>query len=334
MDMMDEPEPRARVWKARFGGFLDRAEDAYLRLLRAFILVLATLLVLYAAFLAVISLYKIVQSPDSVTENVATVTPQEVAAARPSTNQALDTDAPRQPRINPAHRRAYDELLGRYHHLFQTRFEPFRQRGDAQMNRAQFDENFLNVRARLEAIGRGEVNFDADVQDLRSLVDVMTRTAELPETQQKLQRYKDARKVQVCRNVQRTRTNYRTVWNRYSLSCPNWYYDNGCEERRAVREPYTARECSMQFPEGTQSHAALFRAFQDEYFRLLTDRRSASAAEAQAARQAIADGNEQGRRDLWTALLIVGSFLVLMFFFLLIAIERHQRRLAEERSDL
>jgi hypothetical protein len=41
-------------------------------------------------------------------------------------------------------------------------------------------------------------------------------------------------------------------------------------------------------------------------------------------------GIANGHLSLVTALQIAGGFLVLMFFFLLIAIERHQRRIAAE----
>ena len=106
-------------------------------------------------------------------------------------------------------------------------------------------------------------------------------------------------------------------------------------ERQAYQEPYTDRQCSMQLPEGTQSHLDIFRAFQDRYFDLLTQRRSDNAREAQTQRESILEANQSGREGFWTSLLLAGSFLVLMFFFLLIAIERHQRRrVGAERASL
>lgn len=150
-------------------------------------------------------------------------------------------------------------------------------------------------------------------------------------TRQRLQRYKAARKVRVGRRVQRTRTEYRQGWNRYSMDCPDWYYPPyGCSERRAVQVPYTETVYSMQYPEGTQSHSQIFRAFQDRFFTLLNQRRHDSRLKAEMERNDIVLGNIEGRLSLWDALKILGAFLLLMFFFLLIAIERHQRRIATE----
>jgi hypothetical protein len=84
----------------------------------------------------------------------------------------------------------------------------------------------------------------------------------------------------------------------------------------------------MQFPEGTQSHAQIFRAFQDRYFSLLQERREANSSAAEKKRQDIIASISDGKLSLLTALQVLGAFLALMFFFLLIAIERHQRRIS------
>ena len=86
----------------------------------------------------------------------------------------------------------------------------------------------------------------------------------------------------------------------------------------------------MEFPEGTQSHIQIFRAFQDRFFGLLHERRERNRRTAEADRNDILLGIVQGHLSLWDALKILGGFLLLMFFFLLIAIERHQRRMAAQ----
>jgi hypothetical protein len=317
---VDRPPLRTRA-----AAVLDRVEGVYLKLLRAIILAIATLLIGYAIVLAAISLYRIAQSPESVIEKEAAVTPQDLAAAPAAPSAA----AKGEPAANPAHRRAYDQLLSRYHQLFRSKFEPFRQKDDKQLSRAEFDDNFVGTAARLKAATSGEINFDGDVADLRSLVEVMVQAATLPATQKKLTQYQAAKKVQICRSVERTRTTTQRGWDRLSTACPNWFYEPiGCSVTREVQTPYTARECTMKFPEGTQSHTQLFRAYQDRFYALLAERRRANASEAQAKRGGIIEGIAQGKLDLWRALLIAGGFLLLMFFFLLIAIERHQRRIA------
>src|SRR6185436_15850260 len=94
-DLEEAPRPALRE---RLGSALDRAEHVYLRVLRAAILIIATGLILYAAWLGVWSLYKISQSPTSVEEKVATVAPEElVDAEMPAPKARLDG-----PSVDPA----------------------------------------------------------------------------------------------------------------------------------------------------------------------------------------------------------------------------------------
>jgi phage-related minor tail protein len=88
----------------------------------------------------------------------------------------------------------------------------------------------------------------------------------------------------------------------------------------------------MEFPKGTRSHAAIFNAYHQRYNELLGDRREEYAAQAESERQSIIAGKLVGGASIWTALQIAGGFIMLMFFFLLIAIERHQRKQAVSAS--
>ncbi|HEY0027235.1 MAG TPA: hypothetical protein VGC35_05145 [Allosphingosinicella sp.] len=321
--------PRAALGE-RFGSALDRAERIYLKVLRAALLVIATGLLLYAAWLGIWSLYKMSRSPDSVVEQPAVVAPDELTSAEMPVREAA-ADAAAGPKVDPAQQKYYADFAKRYFTLYRTRFEPFRQKEDKQLSRDQFDDAFLDSERRLQAAAKGELNFAEDKADLEALLPVMTEAAGKPQTQGRLQQYKTAKKVRVGRKVQRSRTEYRSGWNSYSTACENWFYSPvGCSERRAVQVPYTETVFAMQFPKGTQTHTQIFRAFQDRFFSLLTERREANRAEAERKRDEIGMGNLMGKLTLWTALQILGGFLVLMFFFLLIAIERHQRRLAAE----
>ena len=318
-----QAESRVQALKDRSARILDRVEAIYLKILRGAILIIATGLIIYAAGLAVYGLYHVTKSPDSVEEEVAKVDANELTSAELTTQPAR---SPGTPRENPAHRRGYGGFLNAYFQLFQRHFEPFRQSSDAPMERAQFNNRFFDIDERIAAIARGQLNYEGDMADLRTLLEVMTAAATLPESRARLQRYRAAQRVEVCENVERTRTTYEASWDPFGTTCPNWMVDMGCASRRPVQSPYTARECSMRFPEGTQSHAQIFRAFQDRYFGLLRERREANAACAQQARLSIVSGIAQGEVDLWFALQVLGAFLILMFFFLLIAIERHQRK--------
>ena len=315
----------------RVGSALQRAEQIYLRVLRAAILIIATGLILYAAWLGATGLWKVFQSPDSVQEQVASVAADELTnAAMPVRPRETETG----PRVNPTQQRYYASFVDRYYDLFRNSFEPFRQNDDRRLNRDEFDDAYIDSQARLQAAASGEIDFAADRADLETLLQVMTEAASKPLTQQRLQRYKNARKVRVGRRVQRTRTEHRQGWNRYSTNCVDGYYPPyGCSERRAVQVPYTETVYSMAYPEGTQSHSQIFRAFQDRYFNLLHQRRAENQAKAQRERNDILVGNADGQISLWDALKILGGFLILMFFFLLIAIERHQRRISVQFQE-
>ncbi|HEX2764632.1 MAG TPA: hypothetical protein VHM92_12425 [Allosphingosinicella sp.] len=317
----------------RFGSTLDRIERIYLKALRAAILFLATGLLLYAAWLGVWSLYKISRSPSSVVEQPATVAPDELTDAEMPVRDASAGGPAAGPKVDPAQQRHYAGFVSRYHALYQTRFEPFRQKEDKPMSRDQFDDAFVKSNERLQAASKGNFNFAEDKADLDRLLAVMTDAAGKPQTQQRLQKYKAARRVSVAKKVQRTRTETREGWDSLSYACAGWYENGGCPTIRTVEVPYVETVRTMEFPPDTQSHTQIFRAFQDRFFALLHDRRDSNRAEAQRKREEITFGKLMGKVTLWTALQIVGGFLVLMFFFLLIAIERHQRRIGGDGTD-
>ena len=324
----DDSEPVAV--KQRASVLLDKVERVYLRVLRAAILVIATLLLLYAAWLAVSSTYKLSQSTDSVSQEEVVVVADDITNAEvPAVKEQRRAGAG--PAANATQAAYYRDFAGRYHGLYRRKFEPYRQQGDKQLALGEFDDSFVNTAERLKAVTAGELSFEDDRADLESLYRVMAEAADKPLTKERLARYRAAKKVPVRKQVQRTRTEYRQGWDSSSTACEDWYETPyGCSVRRAIEVPYTAAVTEMEYPAGTRSHSQIFRAFQERYFKLLAERREASAAKAEDERQSILEGFVDGRMSLMTALQVLGAFVALMFFFLLIAIERHQRRLAGE----
>lgn len=313
--------------KQRLAAAFNRLEAVYLKALRVAILILATLLIAGAVAVGVYSLYKISRSPDAVKEAPAIVEAAEIVNAQQVLPQQVENTGT--PQVDPRYRAYYNDFIARYHRLFRNRFEPFRQPTDKQLSQTEFGDSYVRPSDRIEAIQQGNLDFETDKNDLEGMLRVMTAAAEHPTTQDRLKRYMNARKVRTCRTVQRTRLVSQQGWDRYSSACQGWYLEPiGCAVTRQVEQPYSAQECSMQFPPDTQSHAQIFRAFQDEYLALLSQRRAANAAEAEARRNEIVAGKEEGAGQLLTVLQILGAFLLLMFFFLLIAIERHLRRRA------
>ena len=315
----------------RASAALEKAEKFYLRVLRAGILIIATLLLLYAAWLAVSSIYKLSRSTDSVVEEQASVSADEITNAEaPAIEKTVAANEPSQ---NPEHRRFYDAFAKRYFTIYQAKFERYRQTDDKKLTLSEFDDTYLNTPQRLQAIASGELSFEDDRDDLESLHKVMAEAADKPLTQERLVKYQKARKVPVQQKVERTRTTYRRGWDSYSTACYNWYESPiGCSVMRPVQTNYTETVTKMEYPKGTQTHAQIFRAFQDRYFELLQERREENAAKAERDRQNILAGFIEGELSLVTALQVLGAFMVLMFFFLLIAIERHQRRLSREMA--
>ncbi|KEZ19161.1 hypothetical protein CP98_02072 [Sphingobium yanoikuyae] len=328
---MNEEIVVERNFGGRFSDALNRVEELYLRVLRAIVLIVATMLILYALWLGISGAFGVMRSPTSVVEQPATVNADELTSA-----ELPEQSAPRQPTepgSDPNQMKFYAGFVTKYYDLYRKSFEPFRQQDDKRLSKDEFDDSFIQTDKRLDAIRSGELDFGRDKADLGTLLTIMSEAAQKTQTQERLKKYKSAQRVPVTKQVQRTRTETRRGWDRYSMACPDWYQDPmGCTVTRTVEIPYTETVKSMEFPKGTQSHTQIFRAFQDRYFSLLTERRERVAREAQAERESIIEGNATGWISLKTALSVVGGFLVLMFFFLLIAIERHQRRLSAELS--
>ena len=118
--MVEVEEEEARpAFRERAAIALNRAERVYLRVLRAAILVIATGLLIYAAWLGTTGLWKVAQSPDSVEEQVATVAADELTNAE---MPARPTERSSGPRIAPAQQRYYTALVNRYYNLFRRCF--------------------------------------------------------------------------------------------------------------------------------------------------------------------------------------------------------------------
>ncbi|WP_340316369.1 hypothetical protein [Rhizorhabdus argentea] len=311
-------------------GILDRVENAYLKLLRALVLIVATLLIITAIVMGASSAVKILKSAEDVVQKPAVVTAEEVAALPAVTDaESQKTNAVEE---LATERRFYSHFIRRYHQLFRTKFEPYRQSDDKQLGEAEFGDTFIMPENRLGAIASGELSFRTDQADLEALIQAMTEVSTRADVISKLNGYRGAHKVNTCANVNRTRTTYRNGWDSYSTVCSDWYKDPiGCPVRRPVITDYVERVCSMQYPKGTRSHAELFRAYQRRFLDLLQHRREENATAAQAERDKILMGNAEGKASLSIAAYVAIGFVVLMFFFLLIAIERHQRIISNRR---
>jgi hypothetical protein len=84
----------------------------------------------------------------------------------------------------------------------------------------------------------------------------------------------------------------------------------------------------MQFPDQLANPAQVMRDLQSRYFLAANDKIAISERDAELQRREIADRNAFGSNAVWYAILAFGSFLSVMFLYLLVALERHHRALS------
>lgn len=326
---MDVQEAVRADWRVRWSNTLDRVEAVYLKILRAAVLLVATGLIAFAIWLGISGLIKVSRSPDSVVEREAKVGADDLVNAPVIDEPSPQSSPSKEPVPSASTRNAYRERLASYFEIYRTRFEPYRQTEDKQLSRDEFDDQYLKTNERAMSVAKGELSESTDLAELDRLIAVMNEAAANAKTAEALNKYKSAKKVSVRKSVERTRTEMRQGWDSTSTACEDWYYrPYGCAVTRAVSVPYTEQVNVMEFPKGTRSHAAIFNAYHQRYNELLAQRRSESADRAESERQSIINGKIEGGAALWTAVQVALGFVVLMFFFLLIAIERHQRKQA------
>lgn len=316
----------------KIAALLDRAEGLYLRLLRALILIIASFLLAYATWLVATGLFKIMQSPDNVTQDETYISADELVASEPTKSaSALPTTKDRETG-SPSVHAYYRSFVQRYHQLYRAKFEPYRHQEDKQLTQAEFDGAFLDTSARAQAVARGDLSFDDDRRKLELLLATMTTAAQKETTVAQLDKYHKAKKIAVSRKVERLRTETVQGWDSSSMDCPGWYNSPiGCPAVRTSQVPYFETITKMEYPEGIRSHSDVFREFQERFFDLFDQRQRENREEAQAKRQSIVEGIQNGYESLTSVVKILAIFMVLMFLFLLIAIERHQRKLAADR---
>lgn len=321
MDGYDEPEEFATNTEAgklsRFRDFLARTEKVYLEILRAAALLVATVILAWIAWLLVSSAYKISRDADAVEVAPVTLTAKEVAdidIGGDAENGEAEADAREKATV-------FERFRGKYYALYQSAFEKYRHKDDKKLTEEQFADRFLQGFELAEAdpleVASGTY---VDESDYAGLLDTMRKAGALPVTIGRLEKYRDTPKVRVEDQVKRTREEeYCEYYSDYFGEC--YYYGT-----RTV--PYTQTVARMEVPHGVLTPSEIFAAYQDNYLNTLYSRREKSSSDANAEKAERLAANEEGWLGLNNALWFGGLFLGLMFFFLLIAIERHQRLIA------
>ncbi|MET3528087.1 hypothetical protein [Phenylobacterium koreense] len=176
-----------------------------------------------------------------------------------------------------------------------------------------------------EALARTSLLFQTDETFSTRQIEVVRNALADPRLVAKAAKYKAAQKTaQSCSTVYQVRS----VWDSNSTACAEWYYrPYGCPVRRSV----PVEQCVPAYPEDVESPLETFAKL-DESYRLAWSSKTTSAQSAADTKAAEKREVKAGAPAAFVlALQIFGGFLVVMFMFLLIAIERHLRRLASTR---
>jgi hypothetical protein len=307
---------------------LDRVEDIYLTILRVAVLAVATICLCAAVYFAGDAAWRFAVST-KVETTPTTVSGVEVATKmRDTPDEERTADGPAIPaHVRTRHQVFVKEVFPAYYAIYRQASEAYKKPEDKTLTS---DELLGALGYDLGSYAAGEDPttrlFVEDVTYRVQIKAAVTAALAGSDAVRLLREYKVAEKTaQSCS----TAYERRRVWDSYSTACRGWYYEPyGCEVTRSV----PVERCVPAYPDGIVSPAVAFgRA--DEAFRNLWlekfDKNAAEAAKTIADREAT---RAQIGPKLLTALQIALGFLVVMFFFLIVAIERHLRRLSAMRS--
>jgi hypothetical protein len=303
---------------------LDRVETVYLAMLRIGALAVATLCLLTAGFFAVDGLWRIAV-PDHVDTKPTVVAPAEVASAMrvPPPSASTDGDDGVSSAVKQAHEAFASKVFPAYYAVYRRAMESARKPDDKILTQAELMSALgygLDIYAAGESLNTKLFVEDAEYQ--RQAQAAVTAAMADPATANLLKAYKAAEKSeQSC-----TTTNTR----QFVPQVCGYYYAYDCSYTRTV----PVRRCEAVYPNGIVSPGAAFERADRAFQRLWLEKSEANARAAnEKTGQRLATRAQIGPR-LMLALSIMGAFLIVMFFFLIVAIERHLRRMsaAEEGS--
>lgn len=302
---------------------LDRVESIYLSILRTGVLAVATLCLLAAAWFAFDGLWRLAV-PSEVKTDPTVVSAAEITAALRATEPADRSNAgPEIPDwVRAAHESFSKDVFPGYYAIYKRAFDANRKPDDKLETPSQLMEGLgydLASYAAGESVAVKRFVEDEDYQ--RQALEAVGAAMNSPQALALFRAYKAAEKSeQRCVTVDQVR--------RVNQVC-GYYYVYDCSYTQRV----PVQRCEAVYPNGIVSPIQAFEradlAFAEAWSRT-TNRNRATAdhkrSERMATRALI------GPR-LILALQIAGAFLVVMFFFLVVAIERHLRGAVQARAQ-
>ncbi len=316
----------------RFLSGADRLEVIYLATLRIIVLIFATVALAVAGFIALDGLRSFFTSTKVETEKV-TVAASEVAAEISQKQKEKDAALKGEAVESDAAKKAQAGFLKgpfkAYYGVYRASAAKYNKPEDAVLSAAQLaDELGYSV----EAFSKGEdptVAAFASSADFSAQITTAAKEASAsPVYVQQLVRYHSAEKTAKSCSTQYVN---RRVWDSYSTACDGWWQSPvGCP---AIR-PMPTQVCQPAYPDGITGPSRAFADF-DGGFRALWLKKADEAtakADVERARREALKGSSGSK--LMQAVYVFGGFLTVMFLFLVIAVERHLRRLTVAGSGL
>jgi len=304
-----------------------RIETAYLSTLRFVVLIVATLFVLSAGVILINGLQRLLTSTE-VAEEPVTVIPGEVLASVATKKDVNSAASSSEAAQAAADKKIFDRwksgTFAAYHQSYVALARRYNKPEDQILTRDQFAEELGYT---VDAYQTGDDDSVRRFVNDPSYAAQLTATAKaLPSDRRvvgQLQQYRAAQKT-----AQTCTTDYvaRRMWDSNATSCSNWYeYPQGC----AVVRDMPVQRCVPAYPEGITSPAQAFAQMDLGFRSLWTSRQTKNSEDAAAKREALQAKQASGMPTLVQALQVFGAFLIVMFVFLVIAIERHLRRIAQ-----
>lgn len=314
-------------WQAKGETRATVIESRFLGLLRYSMLILAAIVLIGAISLFSLGAVKQVGSsevePEQVQLTAADLSPQTPQEARASGEEVVE----KKPFA------VSDRLKAQTLGVYRKNFASF-ERGESGPSNEQIIETVwpeerreafekLDLSRLPTSDGQPHASGEALAHHAVSLVGESSKEAGFKRS---LNAYKNAKEVEVCRDVTRERSRTVEYWDDYSTSCSNWYYSPvGCMATRTVSEPYTVKSCEMQLPTNLETPAQAMSNGVERFLTTANIRITNANYEAETRSAEINARKVAGRADIANSGKWFAGFLALMLLYLLVALERHHR---------
>ena len=266
-------------------GAIDKVEAIYLRILRWIAILAATLLLAFAAWNSLSSVYNYVQGLQSMEVEAAIVTADDIVlAATPRKADAAPVTIESESKTLPA--TIYDVHAKKMYQIWKSEFEPYRPTTDPALTFRDFSDwyqtEYIDGTLRKHNVLDWVLDEDRAKADLEMSANALAKAAKDPAVIARMKAFQ----------VGKSKNEF---WDRYDQT---------------------------------------FMRLTDGFWVTLKVRRDAELARASSQRAKLARKSELASLSYERARNAFLAFLGLMFFFLIVAIERHQRRIAAELAEL